>query len=300
MGRLEGATKENRCMHIERGNSRGVCMEHEGVAWGVEAVGFHGERGREKLGVVLRMRRVRFLLVREFECEVYECLALDTKEEKVMDYLVNYKFKANVKLKFVDWIDGVELFKFDCNDLTFPSYNGENVVLKKKLNEVHVEKEIVVGQHAVKIIFLPKIPLSPSDDDMFPFKLKRKQFPVHFFVMTINKAQGQTIPNIGVYLPDPVFSYGQLYFALSRGISRVNTKVLVKPHEKTNGHKVYTSNVFSTYFLVAVDILQQRISHPHPLKRSMKETESPPFQQIESVCGLVFQNDDLVKLQILY
>ncbi|KAL4576257.1 hypothetical protein LXL04_012348 [Taraxacum kok-saghyz] len=80
---------------------------------------------------------------------------------------------------------------------------------------------------------------------MFSFKLKRKQFPVRLcFAMTINKAQGQTIPNVGVYLPDPVFSLGQLYVALSRGISHANTKVLVKPHEKTNGDEVYTSNVY--------------------------------------------------------
>ena len=28
------------------------------------------------------------------------------------------------------------------------------------------------------------------------------------------KAQGQSINNLGVYLPQPVFSYGQLYVAL--------------------------------------------------------------------------------------
>ncbi|KAL4581486.1 hypothetical protein LXL04_017703 [Taraxacum kok-saghyz] len=75
-----------------------------------------------------------------------------------------------------------------------------------------------------------RIPLCPSADDMFPFKLKRKQFPIRLsFAMTINKAQGQTIPNVGVYLPESVFSHDQLYVALSRGISRENTKVLVKP-----------------------------------------------------------------------
>ncbi|KAL4576986.1 hypothetical protein LXL04_013087 [Taraxacum kok-saghyz] len=63
------------------------------------------------------------------------------------------------------------------------------------------------------------------------------------FAMTINKAQGQTIPNVGVYLPEPVFSHGQLYVALSRGISRGNTKVLVKSVEKSNVDEVYTSNV---------------------------------------------------------
>ncbi|KAL4555769.1 hypothetical protein LXL04_038397 [Taraxacum kok-saghyz] len=96
----------------------------------------------------------------------------------------------------------------------------------------------------VKLSISKRIPLSPSDDDMFPFKLRRKQFPVRLcFAMTINKAQGQTIPNVGVYLPEPVFSHGQLYVALSRGISRGNTKVLVKSVEKSNVDEVYTSNV---------------------------------------------------------
>ncbi|KAL4585972.1 hypothetical protein LXL04_010600 [Taraxacum kok-saghyz] len=107
-----------------------------------------------------------------------------------------------------------------------------------------IDAEIAVGQHAGKRVFLPRIPLSPSDDDMFPFKLRRKQFPVRLcFAMTINKAQGQTIPNVGVYLPEPVFSHDQLYVALSRGISRGNTKVLVKSVEKSNVDEVYTSNV---------------------------------------------------------
>ena len=63
---------------------------------------------------------------------------------------------------------------------------------------------------------------------MFPFLFKRKQFPGRLsFAMTINKAQGQSIPNVGVYLPEPVFSHGQLYVALSRATARKNIKILV-------------------------------------------------------------------------
>jgi ATP-dependent DNA helicase PIF1 len=59
---------------------------------------------------------------------------------------------------------------------------------------------------------------SESDDISLPFKFKRKQFPIRLsFAMTINKAHGQTIPHVGIYLPEPVFSHGQLYIALLRG-----------------------------------------------------------------------------------
>ena len=47
--------------------------------------------------------------------------------------------------------------------------------------------------------------------------------------MTVNKSQGQTIPNVGVYLPAPVFSHGQLYVAMSRATSRTNIKILALP-----------------------------------------------------------------------
>ena len=120
---------------------------------------------------------------------------------------------------------------------------GTRLVCKSFQQNV-IDAEIAVGQHARNKIFLLKVPLSPSDDYMFPFKMKRKQFPVRLcFAMTINKAQGQTIPNVGIYLPELVFSHDQLYVALLRGISRGNTKVLVKPNDKSNGDDVYTSNV---------------------------------------------------------
>ncbi|WVZ95702.1 hypothetical protein U9M48_041434 [Paspalum notatum var. saurae] len=107
--------------------------------------------------------------------------------------------------------------------------NGTRLVVRG-FQRNSIDVEIVLGQHAGKRIFLPRIPLCPSDDEMFPFQFKRKQFPVRLsFAMTVNKAQGQTIPNVGVYLPEPVFSHGQLYVALSRATARSNIKILAIP-----------------------------------------------------------------------
>jgi ATP-dependent DNA helicase PIF1 len=91
-----------------------------------------------------------------------------------------------------------------------------------------INAEIVLGQHAGKRIFLPRISLSPSDDEMFPFQFQRKQFPIRLS-FAVNKAQGQTISNAGIYLLEPVFSHGKLYVALLRSTSKTNVKILVVP-----------------------------------------------------------------------
>jgi ATP-dependent exoDNAse (exonuclease V) alpha subunit len=55
--------------------------------------------------------------------------------------------------------------------------------------------------------------------------------------MTINKLQGQTIPNVGIYLSDPVFCHGQLYVALSRATTTKNIKVFTEKHEEEEEDK---------------------------------------------------------------
>jgi hypothetical protein len=45
------------------------------------------------------------------------------------------------------------------------------------------------------------------------------------FAMTINKSQGQTLNNVGVYLPFPVFYHGQLYVVISWVTRSANIKI---------------------------------------------------------------------------
>jgi ATP-dependent DNA helicase PIF1 len=108
--------------------------------------------------------------------------------------------------------------------------NGTRLVVRGFGNN-SIDAEIVNGQHPSKRVFFPRIPLSPSEDVTLPFKLKREQVPFRLsFAMTINKAQGRTIPIVGVYLRESLFSHGQLYIALSRGVARKTTWVLAKPN----------------------------------------------------------------------
>jgi ATP-dependent DNA helicase PIF1 len=86
-----------------------------------------------------------------------------------------------------------------------------------------------------------------------PFTLCRRQFPVRpAFAMTINKAQGQTLKMVGIFLPKPVFTHGQLYVAMSHIGCPEGMKLLVTDgwedaHDAPAG--VYTRNVVYTEVL---------------------------------------------------
>ncbi|XP_057456195.1 uncharacterized protein LOC130747313, partial [Lotus japonicus] len=63
-------------------------------------------------------------------------------------------------------------------------------------------------------VHILRMDLVPSDSK-FPIKFRRRQFPIVIcFAMTINKSQGQALSQVGLFLPRPVFTHGQLYVAL--------------------------------------------------------------------------------------
>nr|ABN05703.1 hypothetical protein MtrDRAFT_AC148340g34v2 [Medicago truncatula] len=69
------------------------------------------------------------------------------------------------------------------------------------------------------------------------------------FAIAINKSQGKTIPNVGIYLLRHVFSHCQLYVALSRGVSQNSTKVIIKEREKEGGDGDLKNVVFKDILL---------------------------------------------------
>ena len=73
-----------------------------------------------------------------------------------------------------------------------------------------MEATIANGSHEGEKVFIPRMALRPSSTQ-FSFEWERLQFPVRpAFSVTINKAQGQSLKKVTIYLKDEVFSHGQL------------------------------------------------------------------------------------------
>ena len=103
-------------------------------------------------------------------------------------------------------------------------------LMVRQLKAILIEAEIIHGDRQGDLKWISRIPIVTYDDDgQSPVKFCRLQFPVRpAFAMTINKAQGQTLESVGVYLHQPVFGHGQLYVALSRCSDPSQLSVLLK------------------------------------------------------------------------
>lgn len=111
-----------------------------------------------------------------------------------------------------------------------------------EMKNFQIVVRIILGTLKGSLAFIPRITLSPNKSQ-FPFKLQRLQFPLRVgYAMTINKSQGQSIEKLGIYLPEGVFSHGQLYVALSRGTDQRKIKVLGPEENIVNGIQ-YVQNV---------------------------------------------------------
>ncbi|RZB70380.1 Serine/threonine-protein phosphatase 7 long form-like [Glycine soja] len=118
--------------------------------------------------------------------------------------------------------------------------NGTRLIVTR-LGAHVVEAEIITNPNIGHRTYIPRVNMSSSDSP-WPFKLIRRQFPFMVsFAMTINKSQGQPLAHVGLYLPNPVFSHGQLYVALSRVQSLKGLHIII--HDKEGTLKNTTINV---------------------------------------------------------
>ena len=106
------------------------------------------------------------------------------------------------------------------------------MALSINMSHCVIEIQITASDFKGDTAFIPRIVLDSSDGD-FPFKLRRRQFPLQLaFAMTINKSQGQSLTYTGLDLHTPVFSHGQLYVALSQYTSLSRIYALFPATEK--------------------------------------------------------------------
>jgi ATP-dependent DNA helicase PIF1 len=107
--------------------------------------------------------------------------------------------------------------------------NGTRLCVKNLCSHL-IEATILIGCAKGKDVFIPRIPLIPTD---LPFDFKRIHFPVRLvFAMSINKAQGQSLKIAGIHLQNPCFSHGQIYVTCSRVRHPTNLHILA-PGGKT-------------------------------------------------------------------
>ncbi|KAG2198100.1 hypothetical protein INT46_011246 [Mucor plumbeus] len=88
--------------------------------------------------------------------------------------------------------------------------NGARLTVRTILPHV-IEALVATGSHVGNVEYIPEIKILSGNEPTttLPLLFSRTQFPVRLaFAMTINKAQGQTMKRVGLYLPKHVFSHG--------------------------------------------------------------------------------------------
>jgi hypothetical protein len=114
--------------------------------------------------------------------------------------------------------------------------NGTRLIVKRiSRNQKLLICIFASGVRKNEEVVIPRINLD-TEENLLPFIMTRRQFPIRLaFAMTINKAQGQTLKKVGIYLNAPVFSHGQLYVALSRTGDKSSVKIFMNEIKNRQG-----------------------------------------------------------------
>ncbi len=118
--------------------------------------------------------------------------------------------------------------------------NGTRYIVQNMTKNV-LFLRAVSGTAKGSSLVLPRMKCMPRLDE-FPIPgFRRCQFPVRVcFAMTINKAQGQSVPSkLGIDLSSSCFAHGQLYVAFSRATHPSNVYVLIDNEQRKTKNVVY-------------------------------------------------------------
>ncbi|XP_050310834.1 ATP-dependent DNA helicase PIF1-like [Anthonomus grandis grandis] len=136
--------------------------------------------------------------------------------------------------------------------------NGQRMIVRDLQDDV-LMCSIASGQCQGQKVALPRKEfVEDCESTGMPGNLSRKQFPIKLaHAITINKAQGQTLDMVGIYLGLPCFTYGQLYVALSRVRTKNSIKLSIvdgpkqgRPHKDCiKSNPIYTRNIVYSEFL---------------------------------------------------
>ena len=108
--------------------------------------------------------------------------------------------------------------------------NGTRLIYDKTIDGKLIQCRIVGSE---RVVLIPRITFIPKAGD-YPFEWQRRQFPVRIaFATTINKSQGQSLKNVGVWLRGQVFGHGQLYVAISRVSAPSQLRIAIKKDSET-------------------------------------------------------------------
>lgn len=109
--------------------------------------------------------------------------------------------------------------------------NGTPLLVLKMTDNV-IQARMLTGNNVGLVEFISQIINDLKESDSI-FCMRRIQFPLRLaFSITINKAQGQTIERVDVYLPSPGFGHDQLYVALSHARSFNDVRIKIESSEQ--------------------------------------------------------------------